>query len=343
MFSKISDFSDPEILKAPLDQTLLQLKSIGVEDLLRFPYVTKPPVPSIQASMKKLTILGALKLKPSVIESQRQSLIAPGLSNVNRSIDEILQNSLTDSFLNASSDPTDITELGRLLSKIPIDPKFAKMLVVATKYELTHYAIMMVACMSVQEIFDDSKFETMLKEATREQEDEPEMDDEERLLETQIDRDNKQAELKRQHKDRLQKRKEVAAQVKKCREEFSSPNSELITYCKLLSLYFNHINSNKSAKRFKGMDEFQVVEELMQQFCNEKMLLLKSMKEVHYLCLQLEKMLMADIVKDAASINQKFEESKFDQPSDSQEAVLQQVILSAFIENFSRKAPIFDA
>jgi HrpA-like RNA helicase len=35
-------------MKTPLEQTLLQLKAIGVEDLLRFPYVTKPPVMALK-------------------------------------------------------------------------------------------------------------------------------------------------------------------------------------------------------------------------------------------------------------------------------------------------------
>ena len=71
LFSKLTDYSDPEILKTPLDQTMLQLKSMGVEDLLRFPYVTQPPMSSIQASMKKLTILGAFKLIPSILQEQQ--------------------------------------------------------------------------------------------------------------------------------------------------------------------------------------------------------------------------------------------------------------------------------
>lgn len=44
----MDEYSDPEIMKTPLEQTLLQLKAIGVEDLLRFPYVTKPPVMALK-------------------------------------------------------------------------------------------------------------------------------------------------------------------------------------------------------------------------------------------------------------------------------------------------------
>ena len=54
-----------------------------------------------------------------------------------------------------TSDPTRVTKLGSLLSKVPLSPKFAKMLVVALKYDLAHFAIMMLACMSVAEIYQD--------------------------------------------------------------------------------------------------------------------------------------------------------------------------------------------
>ena len=49
------------------------------------------------------------------------------------------------------------------MSKIPIDPKCAKMLVVASKYDLLHYCIMIVACMSVTEIFDDDSISQRIK------------------------------------------------------------------------------------------------------------------------------------------------------------------------------------
>lgn len=58
-----------------------------------------------------------------------------------------------DNFMTWTKDPTTINQLGLLLSKIPIAPKFAKMLVVSAKYGLLRYAIMIVACMSVSEIF----------------------------------------------------------------------------------------------------------------------------------------------------------------------------------------------
>ena len=60
--------------------------------------------------------------------------------------------------MNWNKDPTTINDLGHLLSKIPISPKYAKMLVVSAKYGLLRYAIMIVACMSVSEIFMPQDF-----------------------------------------------------------------------------------------------------------------------------------------------------------------------------------------
>jgi HrpA-like RNA helicase len=52
-------------------------------------------------------------------------------------------------------DPTEINQLGRVLSKLPLSPKYAKMLIVSTKYKVLRFTIMMVACMSVNELFSN--------------------------------------------------------------------------------------------------------------------------------------------------------------------------------------------
>jgi ATP-dependent RNA helicase DHX37/DHR1 len=55
------------------------------------------------------------------------------------------------------SDPTEITPLGQVLSKLPLSPRFAKMMIVSTKYSVLRYMIMIVACLSVAEIFKEVK------------------------------------------------------------------------------------------------------------------------------------------------------------------------------------------
>lgn len=59
-YNKMKEFSDPEILKEPLDSSILTLKTIGIEEIMKFPFVTKPGVQSILQAEKELVKIGAL-------------------------------------------------------------------------------------------------------------------------------------------------------------------------------------------------------------------------------------------------------------------------------------------
>ena len=92
-----------------------------------------PPILPIQMALRHLTILGALEIRD---KDQAEALL--GVKSNNGLL---------------KSDPTKINQLGTLLSKVPLSPRYAKMLIVASKYEVIRFSIMMVACMSVNEIF----------------------------------------------------------------------------------------------------------------------------------------------------------------------------------------------
>jgi ATP-dependent RNA helicase DHX37/DHR1 len=47
----MEQFSAPEILKQPLDSTILQLKAIGIENVYTFPFPTKPEVAKISHTL----------------------------------------------------------------------------------------------------------------------------------------------------------------------------------------------------------------------------------------------------------------------------------------------------
>ena len=107
-------FSDPEILCRPIEDLVLQMKSIGVDHVENFPFPTPPDAKSITTALKVLKQLGAVHA-----ETAR------------------------------------ILPLGRLLSRFPLGPRYAKMLLLAKQggancLELT---IAMVACLSGQSPF----------------------------------------------------------------------------------------------------------------------------------------------------------------------------------------------
>ncbi|CCD27362.1 DEAH-box RNA-dependent ATPase PRP2 NDAI_0K01710 [Naumovozyma dairenensis CBS 421] len=56
----------PEIVRTNLSHTILLLLSLGVKDLLNFPFLDKPSIPSFTKSLENLYILGALNNKGDI-------------------------------------------------------------------------------------------------------------------------------------------------------------------------------------------------------------------------------------------------------------------------------------
>lgn len=81
----------------------------------------------------------------------------------------------------------------------------------------------------------------------------------------------------------------------------------------MLCDYFNYVNTEG--------DSYESIEEKMTIFCSENNLQVKAIKEVHFLCLQLERLVQeATTTKDQPSI---FTKSNFAAPTEDQEKLLQ--------------------
>ena len=132
-------FSEPEIKNVPLENIILQLKSIGIKDILKFPFPTMPNLKNFKIAFKSLLSLQALKYD----EKYENDL----LNNMNSDI---------------SQEKTQITELGKACSFIPISAKFAKMLLAARQQKCLGYAMLIAAGSSVEEIFSQEKEITVL-------------------------------------------------------------------------------------------------------------------------------------------------------------------------------------
>ena len=60
IYSKFAEFSSPEITKEPLDSSVLTLKTIGIQDVYKFPFVTKPPGAALVQAENELLKIGAI-------------------------------------------------------------------------------------------------------------------------------------------------------------------------------------------------------------------------------------------------------------------------------------------
>ncbi|KAI9089626.1 P-loop containing nucleoside triphosphate hydrolase protein [Phlyctochytrium arcticum] len=116
-------FSRPEILRTPIEGVVLQMKSMGINNVVGFPFPTPPGEANLRAAEKLLVHLGALD-------------VSAGHTNPHMKI----------------------TDLGKLMAKFPVSPRFAKMLIVAATQkgeaeDLLAYVIAVVAGLSVGDPF----------------------------------------------------------------------------------------------------------------------------------------------------------------------------------------------
>lgn len=103
------EYTDPEILRTGLASVMLQMMSLGLGDIAKFPFLTPPDKRGISDGLTLLTELGA-------VEKGR------------------------------------ITRIGRALSRLPIEPRFARMLVEAQRFGVTDEVRALVAGLTIQDV-----------------------------------------------------------------------------------------------------------------------------------------------------------------------------------------------
>ena len=111
-FAARDEFTEPEILRTSLASVILQMLSLGFGDVQEFPFLTKPDSRGVKAAFDLLVELGAVELSAS----------------------------------------TRLTDLGRELSRLPIDPRFARMLLEARRTGVLRDVLAIVAGLSIQDV-----------------------------------------------------------------------------------------------------------------------------------------------------------------------------------------------
>jgi ATP-dependent RNA helicase DHX37/DHR1 len=115
------EFSQPEILRVPIEGVVLQMKCMHIDAVANFPFPTPPDRQSLRQAEKMLMYLGALEAPPNTA-----SFGATGGT---------------------------VTDIGRTMSLFPLSPRFSKMLVSSRRHGCLPYAIAIVSAMSVGDPF----------------------------------------------------------------------------------------------------------------------------------------------------------------------------------------------
>lgn len=111
-FEKRPEFTEPEILRTNLAAVILQMISLGLGDIAAFPFLTPPDSRGIKDGLDLLTELGAITRKDG-------------------------ENALT--------------RVGRSLALLPIDPRFARMVVESKRNNTSREVMAIVAGLTIQD------------------------------------------------------------------------------------------------------------------------------------------------------------------------------------------------
>jgi len=121
-FDKRPEFTEPEILRTSLASVVLQMLSLGFGDIAAFPFLTPPDSRGVKAALDLLTEIGAVDLpRPSSGSGTGQPRL---------------------------------TRIGRDISRMPMDPRFARMLIEATRSggQVPADVMAIVAGLSIQDV-----------------------------------------------------------------------------------------------------------------------------------------------------------------------------------------------
>nr|WP_324650521.1 ATP-dependent RNA helicase HrpA [Georgenia sp. H159] len=112
------EFTEPEILRTSLASVILQMAALGLGDVENFPFVDQPDTRAVRDGVQLLTEIGALEDDDGGGRAGRYRL----------------------------------TEVGRRLARLPIDPRLGRMLLEAQTNGCAAEVMVIVAALSVQDV-----------------------------------------------------------------------------------------------------------------------------------------------------------------------------------------------
>lgn len=130
------EFTEPEILRTGLASVILQMLSLGLGRIEDFPFLTPPDKRDIRDGLALLEELGAVQSGRGEARS--------GSADVGR-------NDRAAKSPNTPNAPT-ITRVGRELSRLPIEPRFARMVIESRRHGATPEIIALVAGLTIQDV-----------------------------------------------------------------------------------------------------------------------------------------------------------------------------------------------
>ncbi|MFE3443409.1 ATP-dependent RNA helicase HrpA [Nocardia sp. NPDC059180] len=169
-------FTDPEILRTNLAAVILQMTALGLGDIEKFPFVEPPDSRAIRDGIALLEELGALarravgapQASPQTTgAAQGTSTVTDAAESSTRPVDDAA--AATDEAAAPAGGPPrgrkrgarrraddesslSLTQIGREMARLPVDPRMARMLVEAHRNGCLGEVLIIVAALSIQDV-----------------------------------------------------------------------------------------------------------------------------------------------------------------------------------------------
>ena len=122
-FNSRPEYTEPEILRTSLASVILQMASLGLGDVVDFPFLDAPDHRAVRDGVQLLQEIGAIEATPARRRHDDASHRGPQL-----------------------------TRLGRRLARLPIDPRLGRMLLEAQEEGCASEVMVIVAALSIQDV-----------------------------------------------------------------------------------------------------------------------------------------------------------------------------------------------
>jgi ATP-dependent helicase HrpA len=129
-------YTPPEILRANLAEVILRMIALNLEEIADFPFIDRPDLKSIKDGFDLLYELGAIEPRRKAQGAGRKVQDAP---------------EKIESTTGVSASSVELTEKGRLMAKLPLDPRLSRMLLEAKDQGCIDQIAIIAAALSIQD------------------------------------------------------------------------------------------------------------------------------------------------------------------------------------------------
>lgn len=156
-FDNRPQFTDPEILRTNLASVLLQMASLRLGRIENFPFIDAPAPRQVSDGLRLLDELGAVSERPwtgSGNDSGNANVAGSGSdSNADGDTGEGRGRNSGHSGRgrNGDGDQLHLTQVGRMISRLPCDPRLGRMIVEASKYRALTEVLVIVSALAVMD------------------------------------------------------------------------------------------------------------------------------------------------------------------------------------------------